>query len=43
MHSSQYRTDTQTANMSRCRLSLGNDRYDEVREFKAGLRVDLRE
>ena len=29
--------------MSRCKLSLGNDRYVEVKEWKGELRVDLRE
>ena len=43
MHSSHYRSDTRTVNMSRCRMSLGNDRYVEVKEWKGELRVDLRE
>ena len=29
--------------MSRCRFSLGNDRFIEVTEWKSELRVDLRE
>ena len=29
--------------MSRCRMSLDNDRYVEVKEWKGELRVDLRE
>ena len=29
--------------MSRCKLSLGNDRYVQVTEWKGELRVDLRE
>ena len=29
--------------MSRCRFSLGNDRFSEVTEWKGELRVDLRE
>ena len=29
--------------MSRCRFSLGNDRFIEVTEWKGELRVDLRE
>ena len=29
--------------MSRCRISLGNDRYVEVREWKGELRMALRE
>ena len=43
MHSSHYRSDTRTVNMSRCRMSLGNDRYVEVKEWNGELRVDLRE
>ena len=43
MHSSHYRSDTPTVNMSKCRMSLGNDRYVEVKEWKGELRVDLRE
>ena len=43
MYSSQYRSDTRTVNMSRCKLSLGSDRYIEVKEWKGELRVDLRE
>ena len=43
MHSSRYRSDTRTVNMFRCRMSLGNDRYVEVKEWKGELRVDLRE
>ena len=43
MHLSHYRSDTQTVNMSRCRMSLGNDRYVEVKEWKGEVRVDLRE
>ena len=43
MHWSQYHSDTRTVNMSRCRMSLGNDRYVEVKEWKDELRVDLRE
>ena len=42
MHSSHYHSDTRTVNMSRCRMSLGNDRYVEVKEWKGELRVDLR-
>ena len=43
VHSSQYRSDTRTVNMSRCKLSLGSDSYIEVKEWKGELRVDLRE
>ena len=43
VYSSQYRSDTRTVNMSRCKLSLGSDRYIEVKEWKGELRVDLRE
>ena len=43
MRSSHYRSNTQTVNMSRCKLSLGNDRYVEVKKWKGELRVDLRE
>ena len=43
MHSSHYRSDTRTVNMSRCRMSLDNDRYVKVKEWKGELRVDLRE
>ena len=43
MRSSHYRSNTQTVNMARCKLSLGNDRYVEVKEWKGELRVDLRE
>ena len=43
MHSSHYRSDTRTVNMSKCRMSLGNDRYVEVKEWKDELPVDLRE
>ena len=43
MHSRHYCSDTRTVNMSRCRMSLGNDRYVEVKEWKGELRVDLRE
>ena len=43
MHLSHYRSDTRTVNMSRCRMSLGSDRYMEVKEWKGELRVDLRE
>ena len=43
MHLSHYPSDTRTVNMSRCRMSLGNDRYVEVKEWKGELRVDLRE
>ena len=43
MHTSHYHSDTRTVDMSRCRMSLGNDRYVEVKERKGNLRVDLRE
>ena len=36
-------SDSQTVNISRCRFSLGNDRFIEVTEWKGELRVDLRE
>ena len=42
MHSSHYRSDTRTVNMFRCRMSLCNDRYVKVKEWKGELRVDLR-
>ena len=41
--SSHIYSDSQTANMSRCRFSLGNDRFIEVTEWKGELHVDLRE
>ena len=41
--SSHIYSDSQTVNMSRCRFSLGNDRFIEVTEWKGELRVDLRE
>ena len=41
--SSHIYSDSQTVNMSRCRFSLGNDRFIEVTEWKGELRFDLRE
>ena len=36
--SSHIYSDSQTVNMSRCRFSLGNDRFIEVTEWKGELR-----
>ena len=43
MRSSHNHSDNRAVNMSRCKLSLGNDRYIEVKQWKGKLRVDLRE
>ena len=43
MSSSHKCPDTRTLNISRCKLSHGNDRYVEVKEWKGDLRVDMRE